>query len=174
MLDKQKRIAIAERILEAYRERKYGKTSLNSITSKREPGEPTKTEYLSVDKKKYDKDMEFWKNQSRKGSAQHRMRHKGNIPKKDGKPMFENTGNNFAAQQKWGKSLVGQTFYVKCTDDSRYYKTIFIRFNPFTNAMQPMMSNAIYGEPPDTMEQINPLILQRLLRLQQTTTFEGF
>ena len=87
--------------------------------------------------------------------------------------MFENSGNNFAAKQSWA-IVSGANLYTKCPDDSRYYKTIFIRFNPFTNAMQPMISNKIYGEPPDTMEQINPLILQRLLRLQQTTTFEGF
>ena len=174
MRKKAVNLAIANRLLEAYRERVYGKKSLDSITSKREPGEPNKTEYQKVDKTKFDKDMEYWKQQNRKGSAQTRMRHKGNVPKKDGKPMFEATGNKFAAKQTWGKSLVGQTFYAKCTDDSRYYKTIFIRFNPFTNAMQPMMSNPIYGEPPDTMEPINPLILQRLLRLQQTATFEGF
>ena len=40
--------------------------------------------------------------------------------------------------------------------------------------MQPMISNKIYGEPPDTMEQINPLILQRLLRHNRQPHLKGF
>jgi len=174
MRSKKAKIAIADRLLEAYRERVYGKRSLSSIASKREVGEPTKTEYQKVDKTKFDKDMEFWKQQNRKGTAQSRMRHKGNVPKKDGKPMFEDKNNSIAATQQWGKSLAGQTFYHTCPDNQQYYKTIYIRFNPFTNAMQPMMSNAVFGTPPDGMEEINPLVLQRLMRLQQTTTFQGF
>jgi len=173
MRNKKQKIGIADRLLEAYRERISGKTSLSSITSKREQGEPTRTQYQKVDKTKFDKDMEFWKQQNRKGTAQSRLRHKGNVPKKDGKPMFEDKNNRIASQQKWGKSLAGQTFYSICPDNDKYYKTIFIRFNPFTNAMQPMMSNAIYGTPPDGMEEINPLVLQRLMRIQQGTTFQG-
>ena len=57
--------------------------------------------------------------------------------------MYENN-NKLAARQVMGKSLVGQTFYVVCPDDSRYYKTIHIRFNPF-NALQPQMSNPVWG-----------------------------
>lgn len=173
MRNKKQSIAIANKLLEAYRERVYGRNSLSGIASKREPGEPIKTEYQKVEKTKFDKDMEYWKQQNRKGSAQTRMRHKGSVPKKDGKPMFEDKNNKLVSNQKWGKSLSGQTFYHTCPDNPKYYKTIFIRFNPFTNAMQPMMSNAIYGTPPDGMDEINPLILQRLMRLQQTTSFEG-
>lgn len=79
------------KVIEAFRSARES-SSLNRVVSKREPGEPKKTEYLSVDKKKYNKDMEFWKHQTRKGSAQSRMKHKGTIPKKDGNPMFEEYG----------------------------------------------------------------------------------
>ena len=79
------------RVIEAFR-KAQGKTSLNSLISKREPGEPIKTQYQKVDKTKFDKDMEFWKQQNRKGTAQTRMKHKGTIPKKDGNPMFEEYG----------------------------------------------------------------------------------
>ena len=79
------------RVIEAFRKAQE-KTSLNSLVSKREPGEPIRTQYQKVDKTKFDKDMQFWKQQNRKGSAQTRMKHKGTIPKKDGNPMFEEYG----------------------------------------------------------------------------------
>ncbi len=73
-----------------------------------------------------------------------------------------------------GRSLAGQTFYSICPDNENYYMTIFVRFNPFTNALQPMMSNPIYGVPPDGMPPIHPKTLQQLLRLQQTASFRDF
>ena len=79
------------KVIEAFRKAQE-KTSLNSLVSKREPGEPIRTQYQKVDKTKFDKDMQFWKQQNRKGSAQTRMKHKGTIPKKDGNPMFEEYG----------------------------------------------------------------------------------
>ena len=169
MRNKEQNIAIADRLLEAYRARNYGyrKTYRGHYAPRDEPDDDNNPEVRAHN-------AALAKKMKQKKDARERLKKQNAVPKKDGKPMFENTGNNFAAKQSWGKSLVGQTFYIKCPDDSRYYKTIFIRFNPFTNAMQPMMSNKIYGEPPDTMEPINPLILQRLLRLQQTTTFQGF
>lgn len=80
-----------DRVIEAFRNAREV-SSLNRFVSKREPGEPKRTEYLKVDKNKQNKDMEFWKHQNRKGSAQSRMKHKGTIPKKDGNPMFEEYG----------------------------------------------------------------------------------
>lgn len=77
-----------DRIIEAFRNAREV-SSLNRVVSKREPGEPIKTQYQKVDKTKFDRDKEFWKQQNRKGSAQSRMKHKGTIPKKDGNPMFE-------------------------------------------------------------------------------------
>ena len=169
MRSKEQKISIADRLLEAYGARNYGyrKTYRGHYTARDEPDDDKNPEVRAHN-------AAVAKRLKRKKDARAELKKKDAVPKKSGKPMFENSGNNFAAKQSWGKSLVGQTFYTKCPDDSRFYKTIFIRFNPFTNAMQPMISNKIYGEPPDTMEQINPLILQRLLRLQQTTTFEGF
>ena len=169
MRSKEQKIAVADRLLEAYRAKQpgYRKTYRGHYAPRDEPDNDNNPEVRAHN-------AAVAKRLKRKRDARAELKKKDAVPKKSGKPMFENSGNNFAAKQSWGKSLVGQTFYTKCPDDSRFYKTIFIRFNPFTNAMQPMISNKIYGEPPDTMEQINPLILQRLLRLQQTTTFEGF
>jgi len=79
------------RVIEAFRNAREV-SSLNRFVSKREPTEPIKTQYQKVDKTKFDKDLEFWKQQNRKGSAQTRMKRKGSIPQKDGNPMFEEYG----------------------------------------------------------------------------------
>ena len=108
----------------------------------------------------------------RKEKKDEKAKNQNAVPKKDGRPMFETLVITLL-QNKVGVSHQQDKPYVKCPDDGRTTK-LYSLGSPFTNAMQPMMSNKIYGEPPDTMEAINPLILQRLLRLQQSTTFQGF
>ena len=83
-----------DRVIEAFR-RTSGNASLNRIVSKREPGEPSKTEYLKISpsaQKQYDADMEKLKRQNKKSSAQFRLKHKGKVPTKSGKPMWEEYG----------------------------------------------------------------------------------
>ena len=63
--------------------------TLNRIASKREPGEPKRTEYLKVDKDKFNKDMEFWKKRNQQSAARERLKRKGAIPTKSGKKLFE-------------------------------------------------------------------------------------
>jgi hypothetical protein len=63
--------------------------TLSRIISKREPGEPRKTEYLKVDKKQFDKDMKVWKQRSQQALARDRLKKKGAVPTKSGKKLFE-------------------------------------------------------------------------------------
>lgn len=67
------------------------RVSLNRIASKREPGEPVRTQHLSVDKEKFKKDLDFWKSRNRTAAAQTRLKRKGDayVPNKSGKKMFE-------------------------------------------------------------------------------------
>lgn len=67
--------------------------------------------------------------------------------------------------------LIGKIFYNICADNKRYYRTIRIHHNPFTNSLQPQISNPVYGEPPPELEPINPLMLNRLMRQQQMDCF---
>lgn len=62
---------------------------LKKIVSKHEPGEPRKTEYLRVDKDKFNKSMEFWKKQNRQSAARERLKRKGAVPTKSGRRLFE-------------------------------------------------------------------------------------
>ena len=63
--------------------------TLSRILSKREPGEPRKTEYLKVDKKQFAKDLEFWKKRNQQATARERLKRKGAVPTKSGKKLFE-------------------------------------------------------------------------------------
>ena len=67
--------------------------------------------------------------------------------------------------------LIGKIFYHICPDDKRYFRTIRIHHNPFTNALQPQISNAVDGEPPPNLQPINPLMLNRLMRQQTMGCF---
>jgi len=66
---------------------------------------------------------------------------------------------------------VGKSYYITCPDNGDYYRTVYIRYNPFTQNLQPMVSNALYGSPPPGMDPISPLQLSRLNRVQLQSTF---
>lgn len=83
-----------DRVIEAFRRTREA-TSLNRFVSKREPGEPRKTEYLKIApsaQKQYDADMEKLKRQNKRSSAQFRLKRKGKVPTKSGMPMWEEYG----------------------------------------------------------------------------------
>ena len=111
--------------------------------------------------------------EKKKKDARERMKKNDTVPTKQGKPMFEDS-NKLASQRKMGSSLAGQTFYSICPDNEKYYRTIYIRFNPFTNAMQPMISNPVYGIPPEGMQPINKTMLASMMRMQMKGDFRDF
>ena len=78
-----------DRIIEAFRKTKEDAT-LNRIISKREPGEPVKTQYQKVaDKDKWKKSMDFWRQKNRSDAAREKLKKKGKVPVKGGTPMFD-------------------------------------------------------------------------------------
>ena len=60
-------------------------------------------------------------------------------------------------------SLIGKEFYVKCPDDSRYFRTVYLKRNPMTGNMQTQMSNPVYGEPPDGIPELPELMKTKLM-----------
>ena len=73
--------------------------------------------------------------------------------------------------KNWNKGLVGKMFYHTCEDDKNYYRSIYVKHNPFTNALQPMISNPVYGTPPEELEPIPKMMLTQLMRVQNSSTF---
>ena len=59
-------------------------------------------------------------------------------------------------------SLIGKEFYVRCPDNSKYFRTVYIKRNPITGLINRMMSNPVYGEPPDGIPEMSPKLLTQL------------
>ena len=55
-------------------------------------------------------------------------------------------------------------YFHRCPDDSKYFRTIRIQQNPFTNALSPQISNPVAGEPTPEMDEISIHSLRRLMR----------
>ena len=64
--------------------------------------------------------------------------------------------------QRITNGMIGKVFYHKCEDNTNYYRTIRLHFNPFSNSIQKQVSNPVYGEPPDGMEALPPTLFGRL------------
>jgi hypothetical protein len=64
---------------------------------------------------------------------------------------------------------IGKVFYYICPDDENYYRTVYVKYNFFNNVKVPMISNPLYGTPPEGMEPISPLYLAQLMRNTMTT-----
>ena len=171
MRSREQSIAIAEKILENYRRNanKYGyyKTSRGHYKQRDEYEDPNEVKLHNATVAR------FREREKKKKDARERMKKNDTVPTKQGKPMFEDS-NKLAAQRKMGSSLAGQTFYSICPDNEKYYRTIYIRFNPFTNAMQPMISNPVYGIPPEGMQPINKTMLANMMRMQMKGDFRDF
>ena len=55
-------------------------------------------------------------------------------------------------------------YFHRCPDDSKYFRTIRIQKNPFTNSLTPQISNPVAGEPTSEMDEISIHALRRLMR----------
>jgi hypothetical protein len=65
--------------------------NLQRIVSKREPGEPIRTQHLSVDKKQFERDLKVWKMRNQQSAARERLKDKDAVPTRaaTGKKLFE-------------------------------------------------------------------------------------
>jgi len=128
-----------------------------------EPREPKRTVYFTLTAKEREerkKRLERLRSQNQRHAAQFRMRHKGTVPKRDGKPMFEENKGEVIFQ-----GVPGQTYFVRCPNNARYYRTIYIRQHPMTKEPMGMVSQEIYGEPPSGIKEMSPLAVSRLMRV---------
>mgnify|MGYP000125114909 CR=1 FL=1 len=61
-------------------------------------------------------------------------------------------------------NMVGNIYYHICEDNRKYYRTIRIARDPYKNTLVPQISNPVYGNPPEGIAPISPLLLNRLQR----------
>jgi hypothetical protein len=76
--------------------------------------------------------------------------------------------------QNISNGMVGKIFYHKCEDDPRYYRTIRMHLNPFSNSIQKQVSNIVYGEPPEGMPALPPTLFGRLSGMCLSGSYESF
>lgn len=62
-------------------------------------------------------------------------------------------------------SEVGEIYWVRCPDDSRYFRTVRIANNPLTGHQQSYVSNPVMGVPPDGMKEIPTRLRTRVMSL---------
>ena len=60
---------------------------------------------------------------------------------------------------------VGEIYWVRCPDDSRYFRTVRIHRNPLTGNNQTQLSNPVMGVPPDGMKEIPALMRNKLMSM---------
>ena len=76
----------------------------------------------------------------------------------------------FLDMKQWNKHI-GKTYYELHPSDKNQFRTYYIRWDAFANAMRSYPSNYITGTPPDGMQPIHPLLISQLNRVPQSTIF---
>jgi len=76
--------------------------------------------------------------------------------------------------QNISNGMIGKIFYYQCKDDIRYYRTIRLHFNPFSNSIEKQVSNIVYGTPPEGMPPLPPSLLGRLNGMCLSNSYESF
>ncbi len=66
---------------------------------------------------------------------------------------------------------IGKIYYHRCPNNNKYFRSIRLAFNPWINAITPQISNPVYGEPPEGLEEISTLRLQTLMKHQMGSMF---
>jgi len=65
----------------------------------------------------------------------------------------------------------GKIYYSLCPDNPKRYRSIRLEFNAYTQSLRPQISNAIEGVPPPELEQISPVLLQRLMKVPSSIIY---
>lgn len=84
--------------------------------------------------------------------------------------MNDPNNRTFLDMKQWNKHI-GKTYYEINPKDKNQFRTYYIRWNPYANAIRSYPSNYITGTPPDGMEAIHPLLISQLFRMPQYSPF---
>ena len=78
---------------------------------------------------------------------------------------------NMLDVRTWNRDLINQTFYQTCQDNRNKYRTIRFKWNPFVEALKPMISEPIDGAPPEGMKPVPAGALQRAAQMTNMSMF---
>jgi len=80
-------------------------------------------------------------------------------------------GSKEYKKEQRNRMELGQVYYYLCPDDPKKFRTIRLHFNPYTQSLRPQVSNPVEGVPPPELEEMSPLLLQRLMRVPQSNIY---
>ena len=79
--------------------------------------------------------------------------------------MYYNGERTLTDLKNWNPNIQ-KTFYQLNPKNEDEYRTIYMKWNPFANKIQPMYSNYVYGTPPDGMLPMNPRLRSAITTMQ--------
>ena len=65
----------------------------------------------------------------------------------------------------------GSIFFTYCPDNRDWYRTIRLHKNPWTQVLNPQISNALPSPPPPEIKEISPILLQKVMTMPLSTSF---
>ena len=67
------------------------------------------------------------------------------------------------------ETQVNKIYFVKCPDNSDWYRTVRLQRNPMTGNLQSQLSNPVYGNPENLgIPEIPPLMRTKLMSLNNS------
>ena len=61
-------------------------------------------------------------------------------------------------------------YAVRCSDREEYYRTVYLKPNPFTSNLDLLISNPVYGDPTDGMPLVSP---EAVLKRKRDTNLQA-
>jgi hypothetical protein len=104
-----------------------------------------------------------------KGSYQRWMKRQENLKESQYTPsstnsyldkLFGNTPTTNTDDRKANLKM-GNSYAITCDDNDNYYRVVFLKQNPYTGSVQPLISNPTYGVIPDGIQEVS---IQELFR----------
>jgi hypothetical protein len=79
------------------------------------------------------------------------------------------------APEELEQNINPNTVYgVRCSDREEYYRTVYLKPNPFTSNLQVMVSNPVYGMTPPGMLEVSPEQVTKQQRDRNFTNLNAF
>jgi len=75
--------------------------------------------------------------------------------------LFGNTRLSGNTEQRKANLKVGNSYAITCEDNDNYYRVVFLKQNPYTGSVQPLISNPTYGVIPEGIQEVS---MQELFR----------
>jgi len=81
--------------------------------------------------------------------------------------LFGNTPSSSLTEERQANLKTGNSYGIVCEDNPNYYRVVFLKRNPYTGSVQPLLSNPTYGIIPDGIQEVTQPQLFRFINFNQ-------